>query len=477
MDVSPLRTRWTAAALAFALTVATLTSVLLLRIPVQLSDSFTEFMVMQKGSLWQVVQDEFQGGPYLRPFRRGLIKVVHDLSGGQYQAAFRGFQAAQLILLLVLVVGALKVRTRTDAAVVPITLAVLLGGHTFAGAILEGLPINHFLTILVCCAAAMNLVRATPSLLVDASAIALMVFAMLTIESGLVLVVVFVSAYLVGYRGVSRMATASVVLCVLAYMTWRFAWLDGTTPGLDERSAGFGFRVLSTGELMARFGANPWPFRFYNVLSAVSSVLFSEPRGGVWEFVRGIVQGRPEPWRLITVVSSSAVTLLLAVSVWRRIGAWRRGVFATDTDRLLVMFLVVLAANALFAYAYEKDAILGPAGLFYALAASAVFRDLANDAGHWPLQRSVMTVVVVLVACGWTIRFLGIHYSLQMRELTVRNEWAYYEDWVEKQQFQTPFTARETAIQQALRRQAIRGASGIRQFASPWPRRLFDITQ
>ncbi len=477
MDVPAVRSPWTVAAFGLTLAVGALTSVFLLRIPVQLTDSFTEFMSVHAGSLWQIVGAEFQGGPYMRPFRRGLIKVVYELSGGRYQVWFRGFQAAQLVALLVLVVRALPVRGRDDAAVVPMTLALVLGGHTFAGAILEGLPINHFLTILVCCALAVNLVRARPSVFVDVSAVALMIFAMLTIESGLVVAAVFVSAYLVGYRGVSRGASAAVVLCVVAYGVGRFVYLDGTTPGLGERSAGFGFRVLSADELGARFGSNPLPFYIYNVVCAISSVLFAEPRGGVWAFADGVMHGRLESWRLLSVVSCTAVTGLILTFAAQRLGRWRRGAFESDTDRMVAMFLVVLCANAVFAFAYEKDAILGPAGLFYALAATAVLRELVAGAWTARVPRAVMTAVIVVAACGWTLRFVGVHYSLQLRELTVRNEWAYYDDWKRKQHFEVPFTAQEDAIQQSLRRQAIRGSSGVRQFASRWPARLFDVTQ
>ncbi len=471
------RSPWAAVAFAVALLVAALMSVFLLRIPVQLSDSFTEFMVVHKGSLWQVVSNEFSGGPYLRPFRRGLIKVVYDLSGGNYQWAFRGFQAAQLVVLLLLVVRALPVRCREHAAVVPMTLALVLGGQTFAAAILEGLPVNHFLTILICCAAAMNLVQARPSVMVDVAAVGLLIFAMLTIESGLVVAAIFVSAYAVGYRGVSRAALAAIVVSVVAYAIGRFVLLDGTTPGLDERSAGFGFRVLSTDELVRRFSANPYPFYAYNVVSAISCVLFAEPRGGVWAFVQGLTRLHPEPWRLITVVSSTVMTGLLVSFAVQRVGQWRKGVFQTESDRMVAMFIAVLCANAVFTYAYEKDAIMGPAGLFYALAASAVLRDVVIGARGWHLSRAVMMPVMVVLACGWTVRLVGIHYSLQVRELSVRNEWAYYDDWERKQQFEVAFTAEETTIRQALRRQAIRGSRDVRQFVSRWPARLFDVTQ
>jgi hypothetical protein len=471
---------WAIRAYALTALVAAITGVFLVRIPIQLSDSFTEFLVVQKGSLWQVVASEFGGGPYLRPFRRGIIKIVYDLSFGHYQLAFRGFQVLQLFVLLLLVVRAMRVRTREGLAMVPLTLALVLGVHTMAGAILEGLPVNHFLTILICCAAAINLAQAPPSWRIDVAAVLLMVFSMLTIESGLVVAAVFVAAALAGYRGVSRAALAAVVLCVAVYMAGRFLWLPGTTPGLDERSAGFGFRVLSTAELVARFGDHPLPFYLYNLACAVSSVLLAEPRGGVWEMTRGLVSLHPEPWRVISVASTTSVTLLMAAWAWPRRHRLVRLQCRTDAERLFVVFVCVLPANAVFAYAYEKDAILGPAGLLFALAGAAVVAEIVGSlvsVGKMALPGPAISLLLLVVACGWTVRFVGVHYSLQVRELSVRNEWAYYQDWADRQQFAEPFTPAENAIRDSLRRQAIRGASGVRQVPTRWPSRLFDITQ
>lgn len=451
--------------------------VFLLRIPIQLSDSYTEFQSVYEGSLMDTLRSQFQAGPYLRPFRRGLIKVVYELSGGNYQPWFRGFQVAQLLVLLLLVVGALRVRTKAAAAMVPVTLAMVLGIHTFSGAILEGLPINHFLTILICCAAAINLSRARPSWLVDIAAVVLLVFAMLTIESGLVVAAVLVASYLVGYRGVSVWAVGAVVLTVGVYAYGRFVWLGGSTPDLGERSAGFGFRVLDTGELIRRFGPNPLPFYLYNFVSAISAVLFAEPRGGVWVFVDTVLRGRIELWRLITVVSSTAMTGVLLAFAAQRLGRWRRGVFDSDADRMVVIFAGVLLGNAVFAFAYAKDAILGPAGLFYALAASAVLQQFVTGVAGLRLPHRALAFAMTIVACGWSIRLMGIHYSLQVREGSTRNEWAYYEEWERKQHFEEPFTAMETQILNALRRQAIRGGSRVRRAPNGLADRVFDITQ
>src|SRR5262249_45214008 len=155
---------------------------------------------------------------------------------------------------------------------------IVVGIHTFAGAVVEGLPVNHFLTILICCVAAVNIAQAKRTPWTDAAAVVLFLCAMLTIESGLLLWAIFVAAYAVGYRGVSRGGLVVLTVCVALYFAGRFVVIGGTPPGLNERSAGFGFSVLNPDELERRFGHNPIPFYAYNVLSAISCVLFAEPR-------------------------------------------------------------------------------------------------------------------------------------------------------------------------------------------------------
>src|SRR5258705_13518427 len=296
---------------ACALAAGALMSVFLLDIPVQLSDSFTELTAVADRSLGDVVAAEFYNGSYFRPFRRGLNKIVYDLSGGRYYVAFRGFQAAELLVLLLLVVRMLRVPTPAGLVTLPLGLAILVGLHTFAGAVLEGLPINHFLTILLCCAAAVKLAQARPRPVVDAVALALLVFAMLTIESGLLIWVVFIAAYVVGYRGISRKALIALTACVAVYFIGRFGVIGGAAPGLDERSAGFGFRVLNPDELESRFGSNPIAFYLYNVVSAISCVLFAEPRGGGGAFTRNLTEGLPEPLHVVNVVTTTATKLVI----------------------------------------------------------------------------------------------------------------------------------------------------------------------
>jgi hypothetical protein len=362
----------------------------------------------------------------------------------------------------------------------PLGLAILVGIHTFAGAVLEGLPINHFLTILICCTAAVNLAQARRTPFTDVAAVALLVAAMLTIESGLLIWAIFAAAYLVGYRGISRSALLALTACVGMYFVGRFVLIGGAAPGLNERSTGFGFSVLSPDELVRRFGENPLPFYAYNFVCAISSVLFAEPRGGVWTFVRELTSGRPEPWQVVNVVTSSATTLLIARFAVARLPRWRTACRAEaageggfdDADRFMILFLAVLPLNALFAGAYEKDVIMSPAGLFYAVAAYFVFRELLSGA-----KLSVAPALVLLVAAGWSVRFVGIHDSLRARALSVQDEWAYYDDWARDQPNDTHLSAEEEAIRQHLYEDAVLRAPRVPQLSLGILDRMFDFTQ
>ena len=444
----------------------------LLAIPVQLSDSFTEFISVDGRSIGQVVGAEFFNGTYFRPLRRGLIKGVYDLSGGHYYAAFRGFQALQVLVLLLLVVRMLRVRSAAALLSVPLGLAIVVGMHTFAGAVVEGLPVNHFLTILVCCAAAVNIAQAARTPWTDVAAVVLLLCAMLTIESGLLLWAIFVAARAVGYRGVSRRGLVVLTVCVGLYFAGRFVVIGGAPPGLNERSAGFGFSVLNPDELERRFGHNPVPFYAYNVMSAISCVLFAEPRGGVWLFVRELLRGRPEPWQFVNVLTSTLTTLLIGRFAILRFGKWRAREF-DEADRFVLIFLVVLPVNALFAGGYEKDVIMSPAGLFYGAAAHFVFRERLEGLR----TLSIAPALALLVAIGWSVRFIGMHENLRARALSVREEWAYYDDWVREQPRPLALTAEEQAIKQHLYDDAIVRAPRVPQLSLGAIDRWFDFTQ
>jgi hypothetical protein len=251
----------------------------LLGIPIQYSDSFGN-MAKLSASWSDLLYGEFTQRAYLRPLLFAELKLVHDLSGGNYFAWFRGVQVVQVLLLLLIYVGLVRPRTMRDAMLIPFGIAVLIGMHTFSGTINAAFPINTFLTIVLCCFAGMYVVLSPYRWWHDVVAALLFAVAALTVESGLLVWVIFAGGWLLGARGVSRAGVVAVTVLLAAYFYVRFAMLDVGSPGLVERSSGFGFGILEPDELIARFGTNPIGFYAYNVVASMLSVLVSEPTGG-----------------------------------------------------------------------------------------------------------------------------------------------------------------------------------------------------
>lgn len=430
--------------------VAALFAVALLRIPIQLSDSFTELLSMQGQTLSTVVRSEIAGGPYFRPLRRGLIKVVLDLSGGDFSPWFRGFHALEVLILFVLFVRMLRPRTSADLAVVSLALAMIAGSHLFLDIFREAFPINHFLTIVICAVAAVNLAQSRGGWLVDAAAVLLLVFAMATIESGLLVWVILVAAWLVGYRGISRGALVAATLAFAGYFALRFGFLRGTIPAIGERDTGYLLTEATAGEMRRLFGNSPWVLYAYNLVSAFGCTLFAEPRSGTFMLTRSLLTDEVRPWQVLTVATSALTTALIIWYAATRIRSWRPFRLNED-DRLVALFLVLLPANAVFDIVYEKDVVLSVAGIFFVAAAAVAMKRLMAVAATPPgARRAFAYAAMLVIACGWSLRSIGTQYRLREVASITRDDWAYYDRWAQRQDSVTIDTPEKKRVWQTL---------------------------
>ena len=423
----------------------------LLAIPIQVSDSFGNMLKL--ATPWpQFVVQEFTQPSYLRPLLWIPLKAVHDLSGGHYYAWFRGVHVVQVVVLVLLFLHLLRPRTWRDAAAVPLGLAVLVGHHAFTGTVNEAFPINTFLTVVICCLAAAALALGKERRVNAALAVVLFVYAALTVESGLLVFVVFVVAAATGARGVPRAGLVALAVALVGYFALRFAVLDVGTPSLSERSSGFGFSVLDPPELAQRFSDRRLFFYAYNVVASALSVVFGEPRGGVFRLTDGFRLGAPYPSLLATAVASTAASALIAVFAWHRRSLWRAWQFTHD-DRLVLLFLVLLPANAAISFPYTKDVIMSPAGAFMALAACVAARRLlvppAGANGH-----TLALAACLLLSVAWSARLLSLHVELRVAQHKVRDEWAYVDDWIALQRMDVS-APRARALRDTLRDDAL----------------------
>ena len=415
-----------AAVLVFALGYA------LLGLPVQLSDSLGNMAKAQDLSLGDLVYGEFFQASFLRPFLWAHLKVLLILAGGDYFTWFRGWHVLQVALLAWLYLRLVQPVTPAGAAAVPLGLTALVGGHTFVGTVVEAFPVNTFMTILLCVYAAAALALGPSGRWRDVAAAVLLVFAALTVESGLLVGVVVIAARMAGATGVSRAGTWVQVALIGGYFALRFLVLDVGTPGLTERSSGFGFSVLDPDELLARFGGNPVLFYAYNVLSGLSSLFFAEPRSGVWAVTAAVRAGEVTLAELAGVAASAGGTCLIAGYLWGRRSAWRAWSLDVD-DRLVAVFLAVAAANAAIGFAYSKDVILSPAGAFFALALTVAVRRLIQQTHAARLRSAAVAILLLALSSAWAIRGVHLHAVLRAEAETARNDWAYADQWIEEQ--------------------------------------------
>lgn len=452
---APAARLWPSISYVYGLLVVIALGYFLLGTPIQVTDGFTNMLSLEGRSFGSIVYDEFYERSYLRPMLWAHLYVVYALADGSYFEWFRGWHVFQVLLLVVLFVGLFRPRSAIDAAVIPLGLAVLIGMHTFAGTVIEAYPINTFMTILLCCFAAASVALGPYRWWRDAAAAVLFVFAALTVESGLLVSVIFVAAWLAGARGVSRRGIATLSLLLAGYLVLRFLVLDVGSPGLIERSSGYGFSVRDPDELVALFGSNPIGFYVYNVVTSAVSVLVSEPRAGVFRLARGVAEGEVWPYSIVNVVASLLGTALIVRYAWRRRAAWLERRFDRN-DQLVVVFVAVLCGNAVISYPYQKDVIMSAAGAFFALAVAVAARDLVLTASPGLVSRAAAGLVLVILSTAWSVRAAAIHLAIRDSALDVRNEWALVDEWLERERPEG-LTAAASALKTKLQDEAIVG--------------------
>jgi hypothetical protein len=397
----------------------------LIRMPYQISDDLEHILIAQSQDAWSILVTRYATVESMRPAMWLTQNAVFELApGGHYFGTFKAVHAAELIATLVLFVRLLRVRTGVDVIALPLALVVFVGMHTFSVTIREGYPVNHFLSVLLCCLVVANLADLRPHWSHDVAAVLTCAYALVTIETGIIVWVCLVTAYAVGWRGVSLRGIVAATAIVVAYLVVRFAVLDVGTRTLGVTSSGYGFSVRDTGELVAMFGNAPWKFYIYNVGCAALTVLFSEPRAGVFQFTQFALRGDVPAWSLLNVVVSTIATILIAVNLIPRLRRWRQWTFERD-DVLLVMFVAVLGANSAISYPYLKEVVMSPAGMFYAIALYIAVRDVLHGLRAQTSAAALWVAIPLFVlSTGWSLRVVTLVQTLRSSAFVNRNDWA-----------------------------------------------------
>ena len=437
----------------------------LLQMPVQVYDSVQEILDANLSpSTWASFTGSISNAGYMRPLRIAQIKLLFDLSGGNYWLAYRGFHVLLFAACLFLFVRLLRVRTVVDLCAAAFALVVLTGLHTFRGTVNEAYPINHFLEMVGCCLIALTLARSRGGALVDVAAVVVFAAAALTLESGLLVWVVAVAAWIAGARGISRWGLGGMTAALAGYIYVRFFLLPTGVPTLIERSTGYLFTVLEPVDLLERFGDNPLPFYAYNVATSALSVLFSEPQAGLFLATAAWIEGEVPPRLVLGLISSVITTALI---VWAGTQMLRDR-SSREHAPLLVVFAAVLGGNAVLSFAYTKNEIMSVAGAFYGLAAYGAMRLLlTRAAGIRRPASAVLAIVVLVTATAWSVRSVGLHHVLRTQAFKHRNDWALLPGiWHRNGRW--PDDPRQQRVLQDLRRQALERRPPNPEFEPSW---------
>ena len=428
---------WKSIACACTLLVAAAIAYFLAHVPFQVGDNLDPLLQLEGQSTWRLFSSNLVSAGFLRPLTLVTSKLIFETGrffGAHYFLVYRSVHILVVALLLTSMVTLLRVTSFLTFALAMLAVATLTGFHTFHEAVHET-ELNIKLIMATVCMTSVVVASSPPRWWSDAAAIALAAYAMFANELGLLVWVCLVTGYIAGFRGVSARALAAITAVLGLYFYLRFFTLAVGSPALTERSTGYGFSMRDPPELVAMFGAHPLPFYAYNVAASALTVLLSEPRGGVFMFVRDLLTGRPTIGMFVNVISSAVTTLLMLWYAVRRCGAWITGELTHD-DRLFVVAAAVIGANAAISFPYAKDVTMSPAAVFYPLAMFAAMRWLLADVTNRraPLWGAALVyVVVATVAVGWTIRAFSLSVDMRRAAYKAQSDWVTVYEWLDQQ--------------------------------------------
>ncbi len=471
---APAPRHWNRLALAQIVVFVACLGYWLFQIEFSYMDAFRVFDYINRRT-WPGIWADFLGGTAeFRPLYFIVLKLIHDSVGGPSLVVFRTLQMSLVILYLALFRTLINPRSASRWFGFTVGFCCLVGLHTANLTLMGPVALHWSLVANVMVLGTLVLLRRRASIGVDYAAAVMSWTAVFLIEYGVAVGLMWTVAGIGGW-GAARRRTAVFAVGALAfYAILRFLTNTQAVPGPFRTETGFLFEEnLTVAAQQALFTGREWMFHGYNVLATLLTVLFSEPRKGVYYALDAVVNGAEvKVWQLIHWITSLLSTIM--------IGAWIRKWPLRDTEerQVLILGLIVILTNSLFGYLYTRDRIPTLAGTYYALllglAATALWRrrsELAAGKG-----RMALTVVLVTVAMGWGIR------AANTIVLARDGAWAVKDEWTDRYERLDPATVpgtppddwRTDALREELRRRAVSRSLRDPREDRQWSWELFE---
>lgn len=383
-----------------------------------LNDTYAQLATADRLSWRAAVVDAFTRGVEYRPLFTLGVKAAYD-TVGTWRPFYQTLVLLQFGALLATLVWLCRPVGWRRGLAACLAVSCVAGLHPTR--ILFGFwPLNHHSAVMVLVLLAVALACDPRTRPIDWVYGPLALIAMLGIELGLLIVPLSLVLWWFKAPGIGRRGVAAVLVAAGLYLAVRLALSSASGELSVYADSGFGFQSVDAETLRQRFGDRPWIFWGYNVAATFLTVVASEPRDGVYQFVESILARDMETWQWFQVGVSSLTTLAIAAGL-----LWARP--TRPRDRLLVVAgLSLLCFGSLLGFLYARDRIGLAGGVGYAL--------LLYVAAATCLERASSTSVVHRTAAG-IVAIIGLLWVVRSGELFFQlrdTAWDYHGEWTRR---------------------------------------------
>jgi hypothetical protein len=417
-----------------------------------------EHLLGADSNTWkEVLRNAFRGAVEYRPLMHVSIKAMYELFGVRawpYYALVL-LQYGAMLGLLVILFRPIGIRRGIAATV---ALACFAGLHTSRSSFLL-VPVNVYSASLILLLGAIVLAINRPNARLDWIFVFVATAAVLLLELGVVLLPVLLILFLARAPGVRWRGVLCTLIVVALYAAYRRR--TGADVPVIYTETGLGFSAPSVEQLRQTFRHAPWMLYAYNTASTLFTVLFSEPRAGIFVFVQRLLIGAVPGYMWLHIVTSTCTTLFVAAVLM----ALRP--FTTRDRHLIAAGLALMSFGSALGFLYTRDRIGLTAGVGYALllyVCGAQFLERARTMAVW--RRTAVAVVVSMLAVGWMLRTTELWFRLHDNPWDVQVEW--------RTKFGNNPAGAPDSIVERLRVDALSRAPSDPRDDPAWSRRLFE---
>jgi len=409
---------WTVVVLIAAAPLVTLLCLTLWRMPFPASEAIAIFEdVARQPALAFAVPDT----AYYRPLFHITISAMWHNAGSLAAALgwIKLLHIVPIVLLVALFVAHVRPRTFVEAAAAAAGLAVVIGSPGFRDNL--EIPLSYTIVGMPLALAVWMLLTRERRMWHQPLIVALVLVAIGFKEQGLVLVPLVLAMWWMRAPGASGITAAALTGVAVVYVVLRAMWNEEWS--MFEQAVGLGFGEMEPAEAEARYGQFPYFLYAYSGAATIANVLFAEPTRGTFSIVRALLDGHPQPWQLVHLGSSVALTSIIA---WWAVGIVKQAVRTgwSDDARLCVALVIVLLASGALSFNYSRDRLGGMAVPLYALAAYHALHAAVDRVSTAPrLPFAAAALMLFVVAAGWQLRALGTLERTRLTSTRNQTEW------------------------------------------------------